>query len=97
MAQWLMFLVANAVDKTLQPRARLHRKLVRTLNENDRLLDTLFVSTNYDILIDNALTEEWERNTDLDYGVNFGTSSVPTIGCGLAPDVALSCSSPTVR
>ena len=31
----------------------------------------LFVSTNDDILIDNALTEEHADGIDLDYGVEF--------------------------
>jgi hypothetical protein len=34
------------------------------------LRNTVFVSTNYDILIDNALTEEY-AHVDLDYGVEF--------------------------
>ena len=31
----------------------------------------VFVSTNYDILIDNALVDEYRHDTDLDYGVEF--------------------------
>lgn len=70
MAQYLVFLVAKVLDTKLGNRARIHRQLVRALQDEDELLRTLFVSTNYDILVDNALTEE-HPHADLDYGVEF--------------------------
>jgi hypothetical protein len=69
-AQYLVFLVAKVLDVKLRNRARIHRQLVAALRDADELLKTLFVSTNYDILIDNALTEEY-AHADLDYGVEF--------------------------
>lgn len=69
-AQYLVFLVAKVLDAKLRNRARIHRQLVRALRDADELRNTLFVSTNYDILIDNALTEEY-AHADLDYGVEF--------------------------
>ena len=70
-AQHLVFLVAKVLDLKLQREKGLHRKLVEALREAKRLHSTVFVSTNYDILIDNALSEELDHGTDLDYGVDF--------------------------
>jgi len=70
-AQYLVFLVAKVLDSKLQGRATIHRKLVRALHEAHVLRDTVFVSTNYDIIIDNALTELHDEGVDLDYGVEF--------------------------
>jgi len=55
----------------LGDRAKLHRQLVTALRMGNELLNTAFVSTNYDILIDNALTEEQANGIYLDYGVEF--------------------------
>lgn len=69
--QYLVFLVAKVLDTKLPRRRGYHRKLVRKLLEAGDLRNVVFISTNYDILIDNALTEEPERGFDLDYGVEF--------------------------
>jgi NAD-dependent SIR2 family protein deacetylase len=70
-AQYLVFLVAKVLDFKLHDRAVLHRNLVAALRDANELKNVAFVSTNYDILIDNALTEEHGHGTDLDYGVDF--------------------------
>lgn len=70
-AQYLVFLVAKVLDAKLGGRATTHRRLVRALREAKELQNVVFVSTNYDILIDNVLTEERGHGTDLDYGVEF--------------------------
>ena len=70
MGQYLVFLVATVLSRKLPRRIGHHRRLVRSLHEANQLPNVVFVSTNYDILIDNALTEEPER-IDLDYGVEF--------------------------
>jgi hypothetical protein len=70
-AQYLVFLVAKVLDFNLRGRATLHRTLVKTLREGNELKNAVFVSTNYDIIIDNALTEEKKHGIDLDYGVDF--------------------------
>jgi NAD-dependent SIR2 family protein deacetylase len=70
-AQYLVFLVAKVLDFKLQDRALRHRNLVVALRDANELKRVAFVSTNYDILIDNALTEEHDQGTDLDYGVDF--------------------------
>lgn len=70
-AQYLVFLVAKVLDDRLQHRAEIHRRLVTNLREADQLRRVAFVSTNYDILIDNALDEQYDQGFDLDYGVAF--------------------------
>lgn len=71
-AQHLVFLVAKILHAKLQDRAILHRRLVSALNEAQELRNMVFVSTNYDILIDNALTDEHSSGgIDLDFGVEF--------------------------
>jgi len=44
---------------------------MRAPHEGKKLRDVVFVSTNYDILIDNALTELYDEDVDLDYGIEF--------------------------
>jgi hypothetical protein len=70
-AQYLVFLVAKVLDAKLGGHAELHRKLVGALHKANELRNVAFVSTNYDILIDNALTEEHVHGMDLDYGAEF--------------------------
>jgi len=70
-AQYLVFLVAKVLDAKLQQTAIYHRKLVKTLQEEGVLKSVVFVTTNYDIIIDNALTELYNKNIHLDYGVDF--------------------------
>jgi len=70
-ARYLVFLVAKVLHFKLQDSATLHRKLVTALRNENELENVVFVSTNYDILIDNALTEQNANGIDLDYGVEF--------------------------
>jgi hypothetical protein len=72
-AQHLVFLVAKILNAKLPERPPLHRQLVATLSAAKQLRNIVFVSTNYDILIDNALTEEHSRGCgiDVDYGIEF--------------------------
>jgi NAD-dependent SIR2 family protein deacetylase len=70
MARHLIFLVAEILNERLTRRAHYHPQLVRSLQASGRLRNTMFISTNYDILIDNALTA-LPRDYDLDYGVQF--------------------------
>jgi SIR2-like domain len=70
-AQYLVFLVAKVLHAKLADRATLHRQLVTALRTGNELLNTAFVSTNYDILIDNALTEQRGHDIYVDYGVEF--------------------------
>ena len=76
-AQYLVFLVAKVLDDKLRSKARFHRQLVSALSQANQLRNMVFVSTNYDILIDNALMEEKTKGTDLDYGVEFRNFDCP--------------------
>jgi hypothetical protein len=76
-AQYLVFLVAKVLDVKLHGHAELHRNLVGALRNSKELRNVAFVSTNYDILIDNALTEEHAHGIDLDYGVEFRNFDQP--------------------
>lgn len=66
----LVFLIAIILDKKLLGRAIYHRKLVKRLKRERKLKNTAFVSLNYDILIDNALVDQYNY-IDLDYCVEF--------------------------
>jgi len=68
--QYLVLLMAKVLHDKLESPKGLHKKLVDNLKENGQLRDTVFVSTNYDILIDNALTSVYPSFM-LDYGVDF--------------------------
>lgn len=68
--QYLVLLLAKVIAKNLQKPAIHHRTLVRNLANSGHLRDTVFISTNYDILIDNALTGLYPQFS-LDYGVEF--------------------------
>lgn len=70
-AQYLVFLVAKVLDFKLKNSNIFHRELIKNLFEGNKLKNTVFISTNYDILIDNAITEMQNKGIDLDYGVEF--------------------------
>ena len=95
MGQYLTFLVATVLDKRLPRRLGHHRRLVRTLAGADELRNVVFVSTNYDILIHNALTDEPGRGFDLDYGIEFRNfdPSLWATTTGVAPISTTACSS----
>jgi len=76
-AQHLVFLVARILHAKLMDHAVLHRALVSGLQTAGELDKTIFVSTNYDILIDNALTDQYENDWDLDYGIEFRNFTRP--------------------
>ncbi|TWH49531.1 SIR2 family protein [Sporomusa sp. KB1] len=67
--QYLVLLMAGVLeDKTSVVRG-FHRELVERLNEFGCLRDTIFISTNYDILIDRALS--FRDSIAIDYGIEF--------------------------
>ena len=66
---YLILLMAKILKEKLYVENVHHNNLIRNLNQANLLKDTNFVSTNYDILIDNALTNLNPRNVD--YGVFF--------------------------
>jgi NAD-dependent SIR2 family protein deacetylase len=70
-SQYLVFLMADVLEKKLKDSNKYHTKLVNNLLDARVLKETAFISTNYDILIDNAITELIDLNIELDYGIDF--------------------------
>jgi NAD-dependent SIR2 family protein deacetylase len=66
----IVFLIARILKKKLLSGRRVHDLLIARLTRETKLKTTSFISLNYDILIDNALTDI-HHTIDLDYGVQF--------------------------
>jgi len=71
--KYLVFAMAKVISETLQTGNQLHTKLIQRLDRKQLLTDTVFLSTNYDILIDNAIASlsRFQPGENLDYGVEF--------------------------
>ena len=67
---YLVYLMADIIDNSLRTSKNIHRKLVRKLKDNGDLSKTIFLTTNYDILCDNAILDLYPDNK-VDYGVDF--------------------------
>jgi NAD-dependent SIR2 family protein deacetylase len=66
---YLLFLLADIIH-SLRSKAILHRQLVNNLNRTDTIKNVTFLTTNYDILCDNALLDLWPDKL-VEYGVDF--------------------------
>lgn len=66
---YLILLITRVLNQSIPNSRGLHRKLVQSLLENDLLEDTLFLTTNYDTLIDNAIISI-SCNNSLNYGID---------------------------
>lgn len=73
--QYLVLLMAEVLEDKTSVVKGLHRTLVERLKANGLLTDMVFISTNYDILIDQALASR--DDIALDYGVDFINYSSP--------------------
>lgn len=69
--QYLVMLMAKVINDKLQDSGAKHRSLVDKLLRAKRIKDTTFITTNYDILTDNALTAIYDNDVMLDYGIDF--------------------------
>ena len=70
----LTALIALILEEKLREHCPHHIELVHQLRERNRLRSTVFVSLNYDIIIDNAIEHDFIRQgtqTLPDYGVEF--------------------------
>lgn len=75
----LTHLIALALYRSLvSSDAKFHHLLADKLREAGRLTDTTFVSLNYDILADNALSRV--PGTGVDYGIAFANAGGPEVG-----------------
>lgn len=70
MRLYLTLLMAKAIHNNLLTYKNIHSKLINELKKQDKLKETFFISTNYDILIDNAIVNLYP-DFSLDYGVDF--------------------------
>ncbi len=62
--------MAIIIDKKLKPGPKYHNRLIKRLEEENKLSKTGFISLNYDILIDNALIKTHPKH-HVDYGIDF--------------------------
>ena len=69
----LIYLIAKVLDENLKEKDVHHKCLVNRLIAENILSQTAFISLNYDIIIDNVLTE-----LALDYNINYGIDSINT-------------------
>ncbi len=67
---YLVFLMADIINDSLQKSKNIHRNLINKLESLKVIDDTVFVTTNYDILCDNALLDLYPGKK-VDYGVDF--------------------------
>jgi len=69
MRQYLVLLMAEVLSKAGERTRGLHNRLIQRLSQFNLLPETIFITTNYDILIDNALNSL--PGHSLDYGLDF--------------------------
>jgi NAD-dependent SIR2 family protein deacetylase len=67
---YLLLLLADIIHNSLKRKAVLHRALVNNLSEMRKIGNVTFLTTNYDILCDNALLDLWPGKL-VEYGVDF--------------------------
>lgn len=67
--QYLVLLMAEVLEDKTGVAKGIHRRLVNNLAKAGCLQDTFFISTNYDILIDQALASR--KEVQVDYGISF--------------------------
>lgn len=67
---YLVFLMADIINHSLRRGKNIHRELINKLNITNQIDNTIFITTNYDILCDNALLDLFPGKK-VDYGVDF--------------------------
>lgn len=68
---YVILAMAEIIDNKLLVHKGLHNKLIKRLINENVLENCIFLTTNYDILIDNALSKLIDRNIPLDYLIEF--------------------------
>lgn len=72
--QYLILLTANSINNASKESNKYHELLLNNLLKENLLLDTTFISVNYDIHIDNTISKLYDKEKMpimLDYGVDF--------------------------
>jgi len=67
---YLVFLMTDIINESLKNSKGTHVELIRKLESRGLIDDTIFITTNYDILCDNALLDLFPGKK-VDYGVDF--------------------------
>lgn len=68
--EYLIYVIALVLDESLHHGHGNHRRLLNRLKAEKSLSETCFISLNYDILIDKAIINFYNKY-DLDYGIEF--------------------------
>jgi NAD-dependent SIR2 family protein deacetylase len=73
---YLILLMAEIISKGLEQYKKIHERLVNNLNSKNLLKKTFFITTNYDILIDNAIArlsvlDGGNAGEFVDYGIEL--------------------------
>lgn len=81
--QYLILLMAQAIYNTSDSNNKYHKLLIKNLYSENLLSDTTFISANYDIHIDNTISELYnnENKLMLDYGVDFTNFNIEGHWC----------------
>ena len=72
--QYLILLTANSINNASKESNKYHELLLNNLLKENQLLNTTFISVNYDIHIDNTISKLCDKNdmpVMLDYGIDF--------------------------
>lgn len=72
--QFLILLTANSINNASKESNKYHELLLDNLLKDNQLLNTTFISVNYDIHIDNTISKLYDKDKMpimLDYGVDF--------------------------
>lgn len=73
---YLVKLMTTVIEENPISHDNYHRQLVANLKKSGRIRDTVFVSTNYDTLLDQALVSLLPE-AGLDYGIDFAGRQIP--------------------
>ncbi len=76
--EYLVQLMASILYDKLSNTNNNHKQLIDKLRNSNIFYDTTFISTNYDLLIDNAISDAISNLTDysLDYGFSFANIDI---------------------
>jgi len=65
---YLVLSMAKVIKEKLNSTKRIHKKLINNLDNKNLMKDVIFISSNYDLLIDTALNKNGYK---IDYWINF--------------------------
>jgi NAD-dependent SIR2 family protein deacetylase len=75
MRQYMVLLLATVLNYKIRDNRNLHKTLVTNLYNKGIINETVFITTNYDVLIDEAISNI--KNFKIDYGFDFSNLNSP--------------------